>query len=240
MAHARGAVINPFLVRQAIAALVGFAAMFAVMHVDYRWLKKPQVVYTLLAGVVVLLVAVLFAPELNATRRWLFIAGVSVQPSELAKLALVPFLAYQIDRKRDRVNSRELLVPIAAASALLAGLIVAAARPRVGGAAGRDRRDAALPRRPLLALARDRGRDPGAARGAADLPRALPPGAPVRLPRPGEGSARQRLPGAAVADRDRLRGRHRPGAGRERAEALLPARIRTRTSSSPSSPRSSA
>jgi len=124
MAHARGAVVNPFLLRQAIAALIGLTAMVAVMHVDYRWLKRPQVVYALLAGVVALLVAVLFAPELNATRRWLFIAGVSVQPAELAKLALIPFLAYQIDRKRDRVNSRELLLPIAVASGLLAGLIV--------------------------------------------------------------------------------------------------------------------
>ena len=46
-----------------------------------------------------LLVAVLFAPPLNATRRWLFVGGVSVQPSELAKVAVVLFLAYLIERR---------------------------------------------------------------------------------------------------------------------------------------------
>jgi cell division protein FtsW len=124
MARAKGYAVNPFLVKQLIAAAVGFALMAVIMHVDYRWLREPRVVYVLLAGVVAMLVAVLFGPELNSTRRWLFFAGVSIQPSELAKLALVPFLAYQIERKADCVNSRELLLPAAAATGVLCGLIV--------------------------------------------------------------------------------------------------------------------
>jgi cell division protein FtsW len=124
MARAQGGAFNPFLVKQLVAAAVGFLAMAVVMHVDYRRLREPRVVYALLVGVIVLLVAVLFGPELNSTRRWLFFAGVSIQPSELAKLVLVPFLAYQIDRKLDCVNSRELLLPVALATGVLAGLIV--------------------------------------------------------------------------------------------------------------------
>lgn len=133
IARARGHVLNPFLVKQVVAALVGFAGMAIAMHVDYRRLREPRVVYTLLGCVVALLVAVLFAPELNSTRRWFFVGGVSIQPSELAKLALVPFLAYQIDRKLDRVNSRDLLLPTAAVTGLLAGLIVL--QPDLGTAA---------------------------------------------------------------------------------------------------------
>jgi cell division protein FtsW len=125
MARAQGRAVNPFLVKQAIAAAVGLAAMLVVMHVDYRRLRSPRVVHALLAGVVGLLVAVLVVgPELNATRRWLFVGGISVQPSELAKLALIPFLAFHLDRKLDRVNYRELLGPAVGATALLAGLIV--------------------------------------------------------------------------------------------------------------------
>src|SRR5687768_12776579 len=93
IARDRGFSINPFLVKQAIAAAVGLLAMGLVMHLDYRLLRRPAVVYGGLAAALVLLVAVLFAPELNNTRRWIFLAGVSIQPSELAKLALVPFLA---------------------------------------------------------------------------------------------------------------------------------------------------
>jgi cell division protein FtsW len=116
--------MNPFLFKQAVAAGVGLVAMLAVMHIDYRVLKRPWVVYSGLLGVIALLVAVLFAPALNDTHRWLFVGGVSVQPSELAKLALVPFLAYQVERKSDRVNQPELLVPTVGVTALLAGLVL--------------------------------------------------------------------------------------------------------------------
>lgn len=124
MARAQGSALNPFLVKQMVAAAVGFLAMAVVMHVDYRRLRDARVVYTLLAGVGALLVLVLFGPELNSTRRWLFFAGVSIQPSELAKLALVPFLAWQLDRRQELINSRELLLPVAVVTGALAGLIV--------------------------------------------------------------------------------------------------------------------
>ncbi len=133
IARARGHAVNPFLVKQAAAALVGFLGMAIAMHVDYRRFKEPRVVYALLGGVLTLLVAVLFAPELNSTRRWFFLGGLSIQPSELAKLALIPFLAYQIERKLDRVNSRDLLLPAAAVTGLMAGLIVL--QPDLGTAA---------------------------------------------------------------------------------------------------------
>lgn len=124
IARAQGAAANPFLVKQAIAALVGFAAMAVAMHVDYRRLREPAVAYLLLGGALALLAAVLFGPELNATRRWFHFGHFSLQPAELAKLALVPFIAFQLDRKLDRVNSRELLLPVAVATGAMAGLIV--------------------------------------------------------------------------------------------------------------------
>ena len=124
MARAQGHAVNPFLVRQLAAAAIGFGAMFAVMHLDYRLLKRPAVVGALLAGVFALLVLVLFGPQLNATRRWLFVGGVSIQPSELAKLALIPFVAYQLDRARERVNRRETLLPVGLVTGAVAGLVV--------------------------------------------------------------------------------------------------------------------
>jgi cell division protein FtsW len=96
LARDHGAGANPFLIKQALAAALGFAAMWVAMHADYRLLRKPAVVYALVIGALTLLVAVLFAPKLNNTRRWFFVGGISVQPSELAKLALIPFLAYQL------------------------------------------------------------------------------------------------------------------------------------------------
>jgi cell division protein FtsW len=115
---------NPFLVKQAVAAAVGVALMLAVMHVDYRRLRTPWLVYLLLLGALALLVAVLFAPQLNQTHRWLFLGGLSVQPSEIAKLVLIVFLAYQLERKPERVNQRELLLPVLGAAGLMALLVL--------------------------------------------------------------------------------------------------------------------
>ena len=109
---------NPFFLKQCAAAAIGFVAMLAVMHVDYRWLRRPWVVYALASGVMLLLVAVLFAPALNNSHRWFFVAGLSIQPSELAKLVLVVFIAYQIDRKKDQLQSYGFLLPVSFATAL--------------------------------------------------------------------------------------------------------------------------
>ena len=42
---------NPLFVRQSIAALLGLAAMMVAMHVDYRILRRPIVIYSLMLGV---------------------------------------------------------------------------------------------------------------------------------------------------------------------------------------------
>jgi len=123
-AHDSSVLSNPFLVKQALAAVIGLVLMSLIMHLDYRRLGEPVAIYALLGGVLVLLVAVLSQPELNGTSRWFFVGGFSAQPSELAKLALIPFLAYQIDRKPDRVNHPEVLVPAAFFTLLTAGLIL--------------------------------------------------------------------------------------------------------------------
>lgn len=128
-----GAALHPLLLKQLAAAVLGLVAMGIVMHVDYRHLARPAVVYSALGGVLVLLVAVLFSPELNSAHRWFFLGPVSIQPAELAKLVLVLFLAYQIDRKLDRVNDPALLVPCALVTGLAAGLVVL--QPDLGTAA---------------------------------------------------------------------------------------------------------
>lgn len=110
--------------RQLIAAVVGLAGMAVAMQVDYRWLRKRWVLYPVVGGVLALLVCALSSPILNASRRWLFVGGVSVQPSEFAKLAAVLFLAYQLDRKWARVNHPSLLIPTGLVLAAMSVLIL--------------------------------------------------------------------------------------------------------------------
>jgi cell division protein FtsW len=93
-----------FLVRQVVWAAVGLAVMVAAMRFDYRKLRRPGLVYLVVGSATVLLILVLFARPVNDVHRWLRLGALSFQPAELAKLALVLFLAYHLERKGERVN----------------------------------------------------------------------------------------------------------------------------------------
>jgi len=103
--------LNRFIVKQAAAAMLGFCLMLALMHTDYRHMRARWFVYGFTGLVAVLLVTTLFGAVINNTRRWLIVGGISLQPSELAKLAVVPLLAYLISKHETREQDRELLIP---------------------------------------------------------------------------------------------------------------------------------
>lgn len=115
---------NPFVVKQSLAAVLGLVAMGLAMHLDYRTLRRPAVVYALVLGALALLVLVLYGPEINGSHRWFRLGPLSVQPSELAKLALVPFVAYQIERKPERVNQPAVLAPVLVVGGAMVGLVL--------------------------------------------------------------------------------------------------------------------
>jgi cell division protein FtsW len=89
-----------FLVRQAAWLILGLLGMFALMRTDYRRLREPAVVYTTVCAVLLLLVGTLFLDKAHATHRWIRYGPVGIQPSELAKLAVILYLAWFLDQKR--------------------------------------------------------------------------------------------------------------------------------------------
>ena len=89
-----------FLIRQLVAAAVGLAGMFWLMNADYRSLRQPRVIFTGLALSFVLLVSVFFLDRSHHTHRWFRIWAFSFQPSELAKLALIVYLAWFLELRR--------------------------------------------------------------------------------------------------------------------------------------------
>lgn len=116
---------NYFSFKQLIFAGLGLAVMFVVMKVDYHKYRSPAVVFSALGMVVALLVLVFFLAAAANTHRWIQLAGFSVQPSELSKLALIFFLAYFLEKRKDNINDLAFtLAPIAIIVAFLAGLIV--------------------------------------------------------------------------------------------------------------------
>src|SRR5262245_18774354 len=116
---------NYFSFKQLIFATIGLAVMFLVMKVDYHKYRQPAVVFSMLAVVVALLVVVFFLAAAANTHRWIQLSGFSLQPSELAKLSLIFFLAYVLEKRKGQVNDLTLtLIPVGIIVALLAGLII--------------------------------------------------------------------------------------------------------------------
>jgi cell division protein FtsW len=114
-----------FVTKQIMWALLGVAVLSIVMRVDYRTYRNEAFVWTLLAIVGVLLVAVLFSRPINGARRWFGIGGFGIQPSELAKLAAVLFTAMILERRMHRVNEVSYaLLPIAIIVGAMCGLIL--------------------------------------------------------------------------------------------------------------------
>ena len=88
-----------YVIKQSAWTLIGFVVMLVAMQIDYQRLRHWWIVYPLLMITVLLLFAVFgFAPA-NGARRWIRFQGLSAQPSEIAKLALVIFLAYFLERR---------------------------------------------------------------------------------------------------------------------------------------------
>ena len=89
-----------FVARQAAWLVMGLLGMFALMKLDYHRLREPAVVYTVLCLVVVMLVGTFFLDKSHATHRWIKLGPLNLQPSEMAKLAIILYLAWFLDLRR--------------------------------------------------------------------------------------------------------------------------------------------
>jgi len=125
MAKERYGSAYEFLIKQLIWAVAGLLAMLVAMKVDYKRLKHPAVVFLLLGGTTLLLISVFFLDRTHGTHRWFHLGPISFQPSELAKPALILFLAWFLENKTKAMDDwRNTLLPAAAPTVVFLGLIV--------------------------------------------------------------------------------------------------------------------
>ena len=115
-----------FLKRQLFWAVLGAGALWVALRVDYRLLEKAVLPLLIVAGVLLVLVLVPpFGQAINGTRRWIRFGVVSFQPAELAKVALVLYLAAFLAKRRgDLAEFRTGALPALAVAGLLAGLVL--------------------------------------------------------------------------------------------------------------------
>jgi cell division protein FtsW len=121
-----------YFLRQLGFAAFGYLFMILLMNVDYHVWQKPKVLAILLVLSVAGLLVVFTQPKINGAQRWLR-GPMSFQPSEVAKLVLLMFLAAYLHRHASEINqfSRR-LVPCMAVVLTFVGLI--AIEPDLGQA----------------------------------------------------------------------------------------------------------
>ncbi len=94
-----------FLKRQVVYAAAGLLAMWAASRIDYHRLYKLTYPVLVVVGALLLLCVVGFGHSGGGAARWLAIGPVHIQPAEMAKVALVIWLAYSLAKKAERVKT---------------------------------------------------------------------------------------------------------------------------------------
>jgi cell division protein FtsW len=113
-----------FLLRQAIWFVVGLAVLAALAYTDYH--RVAEISPLLMGLSLVALAAVPFiGTEAFGSKRSIIVGPIVVQPSEIAKMALLVFAVYIYSKREDRLDSwREVIMPVLAVTALACLLII--------------------------------------------------------------------------------------------------------------------
>ncbi len=102
-----------FVKKQVIGILLGIVAMVCTGYFDYHKLKK---ICPYISVISLVLLALVFVPGLGVENygatRWIGIGGVTLQPSEIAKLALILFCATYVSARPEKVKTFKGIIPI--------------------------------------------------------------------------------------------------------------------------------
>jgi cell division protein FtsW len=93
-----------FFKKQALYGLLGIAAMLGISHIRYQKLKKFSILI-MLAEMILLILVFLIGDDGNGSTRWLSFGPVSFQPSELAKMALIIYMAHVCTAKSKEMQT---------------------------------------------------------------------------------------------------------------------------------------
>lgn len=114
-----------FLIRQALFALFGLATMTLLMRVDYRRYNRPTVVFPFVGVTVIFLLAAFLMRDSHNTHRWIRLGMLSFQPSEIAKPAMVLFMAWFLQNRMHAMEDvRNTIIPAALPSLIFIALIL--------------------------------------------------------------------------------------------------------------------
>lgn len=91
--------------KQALASIIGVGALIGMMILDYHFVRRFATVAYVVSFILIALVLTPLGYEAGGARRWLNL-GMSLQPAEVAKLALIIFFASLVCKVGEAINTR--------------------------------------------------------------------------------------------------------------------------------------
>jgi cell division protein FtsW len=112
-----------YLKKQLMWACIGFVFMLIAIKIDYHIIKKYTGIIMVITAL--LLLVVLACPPINGAKRWIPLGFAAIQPSEIAKYAIVLYMAKSLDQKGEKVKDFFYgICPYLLVSGFYAGLIL--------------------------------------------------------------------------------------------------------------------
>lgn len=113
-----------YFVRQLLFSLLGTAAMLLASRLPMSFYRR-YAFHFLVFSIVLLMLVPFIGVKANGSRRWLGVGGLTLQPSELAKLAVILSFSVLICRMKGRMGTfRYGILPFAAILGVIVGLLV--------------------------------------------------------------------------------------------------------------------
>ena len=111
-----------YVKKQIFATSLGLAGMYVMSNIDYHiWQKFAVPAYGL--SLILSFLVLLIGDEYNGSKRWLSFGPLSFQPSEFAKLAVILFLAWSIERKGKKMKQMKTLLFVIVTILPIVGLV---------------------------------------------------------------------------------------------------------------------
>jgi rod shape determining protein RodA len=114
---------DTIIIKQLVGVLLGYVLIIGIVLIDYRIICKLSFILYIIM-VLTLAYTLIFGSELNYVKRWITIFGIQIQPSELAKVVLIVFMAFLCNYFKNKLDKLYVLFILGAVVALPIVLIL--------------------------------------------------------------------------------------------------------------------
>lgn len=111
-----------FVKRQAVFSVIGLGAMYVVSRIDYHfWAKIAFMLY--IGSILLVAYALIAGTSLNNSSRWIYIGPVSIQPSEIAKVAVIVFFSTLFTKAGPKLGDIRMMGKMAVFAVIISAVV---------------------------------------------------------------------------------------------------------------------